>query len=206
MQRSIDRRCIPPKPAVRRGRDFTRAAAGLVLAALGSTAAAAEIPEGLRRCATESDDLRRLACYDAEIAGSGRVISNASGNVAGASAATPDPSAAKAASDAAPKPDSSAAATKAPADPADEFGLRRDPKKEPGTKAAEVSSSVAAFSRGVDRRLVVTLENGQVWREIAPNEAVRLQTGDTVRIERGSLGSFLLVAPNKRSTKVTRIK
>jgi hypothetical protein len=54
--------------------------------------------------------------------------------------------------------------------------------------------------------LVVTLENGQVWAEIQTSSGARVKAGDRVTIKPGALGSFLLVAPNGRSTKVTRVR
>jgi len=54
--------------------------------------------------------------------------------------------------------------------------------------------------------LIVTLDNGQVWAEKASGSKVKLKTGDTVKIERGALGSYSLIAPNGRSSKVSRIR
>jgi hypothetical protein len=189
-----------------------RAAAQLMLATLGNAALAAELPDGLQHCATENDDRRRLACYDAEIARLRGSSPDAAARVAAPSASAPASAAAAGAATTAEKATVAEkrgtvdAPEEADVDAEDNFGRRSDLRKEKRIEASEVASSVAAFSRGGDGRFVVTLENGQIWREIAPNEAVRLQMGDTVRIERGSLGSFLLVAPNKRSTKVSRIK
>lgn len=206
MQRTTVRRPVVPKPAARTSLNSTRAVAGIMLTALGNAALGVELPDELLRCATEKDDARRLACYDTEI---GRL------RAPSAAAPVPAPSASVSgsavATTVAPPGPAKADAGAAPAKPAvaaeDDFGRRGELRKEDErVEPSEVTGSVAAVSRGPDGRLVVTLENGQVWREISPNASVRLQTGDTVRIERGSLGSFLLVAPNKRSTKVTRIR
>ena len=53
---------------------------------------------------------------------------------------------------------------------------------------------------------MITLDNEQVWAEIAPGSTIRLKPGDPVRIQAGTLGSFLLIAPNGRSSKVSRIR
>jgi hypothetical protein len=182
-----------------------RAAALLVLTALGNATLAAELSEGLERCATETNDSRRLACYDAAMARFRGSSADAAAGATAPSAGIPASTVAAASTEAKHSGTGEAPAN-ADVDAQDTFGRRGDLRKEKRLDASEFTSSVASFSRGVDRRFVVTLENGQVWREIAPKESVRLQPGDTVRIERGSLGSFLLVAPNKRSTKVTRIK
>ena len=54
--------------------------------------------------------------------------------------------------------------------------------------------------------LVITLDNEQVWAEIAPGSKIKLKPGDTVKIESGALRSFVLVAPNGRSSKVSRVR
>ncbi len=94
----------------------------------------------------------------------------------------------------------------------EKFGLRGDLKQEKAKKAPELQeleqlqaqvTKVAAKPYG---ELVVTLENGQVWNEIQANSGTRVKAGDQVTIKSGALGSFLLVAPNGRSTKVTRVR
>ncbi|MGC1386532.1 MAG: hypothetical protein WA807_00840, partial [Steroidobacteraceae bacterium] len=54
--------------------------------------------------------------------------------------------------------------------------------------------------------LVVTLDNGQVWQQLTAVDYFPLKAGDTVEISSGALGSYVLSAPSKRSTKVTRIR
>ncbi len=201
MQPPSDRRTVRLQPVGRPSRGFLPAAAGALLAVLAGAALAAEVPDGLRRCAAMPDELPRLACYDAEIA---RLDGSTDGVVPG------DPAGSASVAEAAK---AGSATGGAPADPdraegdaVDRFGRRGDLQMQVRVEPSEVSSSVAALARGVDGKFAVTLQNGQVWREIAPNPAVRLKTGDPVRIERGALGSFVLIAPNKRSTKVTRLE
>ena len=65
------------------------------------------------------------------------------------------------------------------------------------------ATKIGAKPRG---ELVVTLDNGQVWAEIAPGSSIKVKPGDSVRIEAGTLGSFILIAPNGRSSKVSRVR
>ena len=88
----------------------------------------------------------------------------------------------------------------------DAFGRRGDLKPEATAGLKELESTVARVDFKPHGELIVTLENGQVWAEIAPNSGIRVKSGDRVRLESGALGSFRLVAPNNRSSKVTRVR
>ena len=92
------------------------------------------------------------------------------------------------------------------------FGLRGDLKEEKAKKAPELAelkelratvTKVAAKPYG---ELILTLDNGQVWYEIQANSGIRVKTGDQVTIRSGALGSYSVVAPNGRSSKVTRVR
>lgn len=165
--------------------------------AAGSTANAA-----FMSCASEQDDARRLACFDAAVA---------------QVRAQPAPPVASSAPAPAPAPAATAAATAAaaatvPLSKEERFGLRGDLKEEKAKKAPELTelqelratvTKVAAKPHG---ELVLTLDNGQVWYEIQANSGIRVKTGDQVTIRSGALGSYSVVAPNGRSSKVTRVR
>ena len=173
---------------------------GVFIAGFGGAGVAQDLPDRLRACASEKDDTRRLACYDAEVARLGKRPA------APAGPSTPATASVQAGMDSSEAPGAGRTDVPAAVSPEDAFGKRGDLRKDTVAEAGEITSSVVSFSRGADQRFVVTLQNGQVWREVTPNSAVRLQQGDTVRIERGSLGSFVLVGPAKRSSKVKRIR
>lgn len=137
----------------------------------------------LLACADESDDQRRLRCFDAATAAlrsEPRTLAVASTPAASPSTATPALSA------------------------EDSFGARRDPGHE--TRLKEITAVVAAASTRPHGELVITLDNGQLWTELAPGSRVRVKQGDSVKIKAGALGSFHLVAPNGRSSKVSRLR
>ena len=157
-------------------------AATLVAAGPVGAAAPATTPEFLA-CAAEKDDARRLACFDAVV------------ERARAAPAHPAPTVA------AP-----------PLSQEEKFGLRGELKQEKAQKVPELQeleqlqAQVTKVSTKPHGELVVTLENGQVWTEIQTNSGARVKAGDRVAIKAGALGSFLLVAPNGRSTRVTRVR
>jgi hypothetical protein len=66
---------------------------------------------------------------------------------------------------------------------------------------------VTSLSLGLAGRVVIGLENGQVWQQLVPSpEFELLKLGDKVEISRGFMGSFWLEAPGKRGAKVTRVR
>ena len=171
-------------------------------AAPGLVSAAEDFAAAVRACRAESDDARRLACYD-----------RAAGRDTAASAA-PQPAAAAAASTTASAPAVPAPAAPAPAaKPADDFGRERqiayeeDKKREEATRAVgELRASIVAIETRMDGLMTFTLDNGQVWRQNRPDSRFSIKQGDAVLIQPGSLNSFILSGPNKKSTRVTRVK
>ena len=156
----------------------------LVLAAVAAVPALAaeDLADAIRACRSEADDARRLACYD-RAAGAG-------------GAALEAPAAATAA---------------APAE--DDFGRERQMEYEEEQKRAEASravgeleSSITAIEKRIDGLMTFTLDNGQVWRQVRPDSRFSIKEGDAIRIQPGSLGSYILSGPTKKSTRVTRVK
>ena len=177
----------------------------LLILAAGPAFAATDISAAVRACRAETDDARRLACYD-------RVTD-------GAHAATPaavaaPKSAAPAAATAAPA--SAAAATSAPvaaaASAEENFGRERQVAAEEQKRQQEEARSLGeleAYVTGIETRMdglmTFTLDNGQVWRQNSPDSKFHLREGDRVKIQPGSLKSFILSGPSKKSTRVTRV-
>jgi hypothetical protein len=140
-------------------------------------------------CASERDDARRLACFDAAAA-------RARLQPAKAAAAAAEPATLAAAP----------TLTKE-----EKFGLRGDLKQEKVKQAPELaeleslSGKVTRVAAKPHGQLIVTLDNGQTWTEIQTNSGLRVKVGDQVTVKSGALGSYSLVA-NGRSSKVTRVR
>ncbi len=95
----------------------------------------------------------------------------------------------------------------------DDFGRERqlayeeDQKLAEATRAVgELQSSITGIEKRMDGLMTFTLENGQVWRQSRPDSKFSVKQGDAIRIQPGSLGSFILSGPTKKSTRVTRVK
>lgn len=161
--------------------------------AIPSIAAAEDAGALLRACRGEKDDTKRLACYDREI---DRVDGQpVAGSTASAASATP-------AAPAAPEPTAE-----------ERFGhtgaMNReeaDRKKEEPRQLSELHATVTEIWTRADGLMVLTLDNGQIWKQIRPDSHFRLKAGEKVKIQPAALGSFLLSGPSKRSTRVSRVK
>lgn len=163
-----------------------RLVAMMLAAALASAAEAAD-DSALRACRAEPDDARRLACYDREI-----------------DRATPGPAPARAEPPAAPPP--------AAASAEDQFGreaeLVREEKERVRAAAreiGEITALVTEIQRRSDGLMLITLDNGQVWKQVGLDSLFRLKVGDPVRIESASLGSYMMWGTSKRPTRVSRV-
>lgn len=197
------------------------------LAALPAQRCVAEIPAPILACTAESDDAQRLACFDRAVAQMGKAAQTGTAARAPAPAGQPASSGAPSASSAAASPPATAstavhaapaaaavAAAPSPAaassrpqlSPEEEFGLRGSATREEHIELTELTAKATAISAKPHGELVITLDNGQVWAEIAPGSKIRVKPGDPVRIEAGTLRSFILIAPNGRSSKVVRIR
>jgi len=175
----------------------------LLTFAAGPALAATDISAAVRACRAETDDARRLACYD-------RVTDGARA-AAPTAAATPK-SAAPVAAAAAPSAPA-AAPVAAAASAEDNFGRERQVaaeeqkrQQDAARSLGELEASVTGIETRMDGLMTFTLDNGQVWRQNTPDSKFHLKEGDRVKIQPGSLKSFILSGPSKKSTRVTRVK
>ncbi len=84
------------------------------------------------------------------------------------------------------------------------FGL---PMKSPAENLHDISNRIGKIETAGHGARILTLENGQVWRQVGSSSQPRLKPGDTVNIEKGALGSFILKKQgSNRSLRVKRIK
>ena len=142
-----------------------------------------------------SNDGDRLACYD-------RIFRDKAG-----SGAPGEPAVAAAGAAAA-----SGVVAAAASNPQQDFGLTEaakralDPEKAKIEMPESVTDKVTAVGHRPTGELIVTLANGQVWVQIESDSRANVGVGQTVTIKKASLGSYLLIGPDKRATRVRRIK
>ncbi len=178
-----------------------------LLFALG-TARAAELSDvALKACRAEPDATRRLACYDRELDRVQAVVARSDPAPAAAAPIVAAPAAA------APAAAAPAAAPPAVQTAEENFGRQgamareeSDRKEMESRLLDELQAKVTEIWTRSDGLMVVTLDNGQEWKQNRPDGFFRLKTGDTVKIQPAALGSFLMSSPSKRSTRVTRVK
>jgi hypothetical protein len=171
-------------------------AVALALALAASVAGAAEdVASAVRACRAEADDAARLACYD-----------RAADRIQPAAKAPAPQPAAPAAAAAVP-------AAAAAAAPEDSFGRERVIQAEEHKRQQQesravggVEATVTKIETRMDGLMTVTLDNGQVWRQNRPDAMFRLKEGDHVKIQPGSMKSYIMSGPTKKSTRVSRVQ
>ena len=69
----------------------------------------------------------------------------------------------------------------------------------------EINATVSNVRESASEKLIVTLDNGQVWRQL-DNKTLHLKSGDVVIVRKASLSSFLLEKESgSRSIRVKRV-
>jgi hypothetical protein len=81
-----------------------------------------------------------------------------------------------------------------------------DRKAQESRELGELRATVSEIWARADGLMVLTLDNGQIWKQVRPDSAFRLKPGEKIRIQPAALGSYLLSGESKRSTRVSRVK
>ena len=157
----------------------------IAILSLHAEVAAADLENRIQACSSIDDPGSRLACYD-DVAGA------LEGGTAERSVAGADRKVSPGTPRAASQPEAT-----------ESFG------KEHWQSQREVDtleSVVSAVEKDAYGKLVVRLDNGQIWRQVKV-ERVRIAVNDAVRIERGMLSSFFFVLPEgNRKVRFTRVE
>lgn len=139
------------------------------------------VPPEFIACSRVQRNVERLACYDRALA----YLSQPTGQQAPA----PSPEASFGLQASVPQPPAAAAV---------------DESKTDGVSA--ITARVTEVTSDREGKKVVTLDNGQTWRELNKSGFVALKAGDEVTINRAALGSFMMSVPNGRPFRVRRVK
>ena len=131
--------------------------------------------ESARQCAKQKDSLQRLVCYD-------HIFQAEAAPVAPAKAAP---------AVAAPAVAASVAVPAAAAAPAIGDETLKKVQKEKATEApSHLEARVTALRQMRPELFRLTLDNGQVWQQQEVSTMFHVEVGDSVRIEKGSMGSY----------------
>lgn len=75
--------------------------------------------------------------------------------------------------------------------PESDFGLEMQKQQQKNEDTSEITAVVGKVEKAPKGKLIITLEDGQVWRQTDGGD-YRLKSGDTIIISRGAIGSFYL--------------
>lgn len=148
-----------------------------VLTGLASTAGAAPLPVAFEACAALSRDSERLACYDKAVA----AIKSG-----------------QAPSGVGPEHMFGASSTSSRGNPE-----LRDVKRE---ELKQISAVVTSLRRLDDGKIMIELDNGQLWRQQDSDVEMMLATGDEVTIVRAALGTFRIADKTGRFSRFKRVR
>jgi hypothetical protein len=194
----------------------------MALPLLPAVASADSLPASVRACASETDALQRLECYDREVARypapapkatSKHEPAAAASAPTNTSAATSSPTAATSAGAAVPPGAAvspSAAAPSGAATPTapaagQSPAATSSPSSATNTSPQEpkrVSAHVVSIDHSSDATMVLHLDNGQTWEELQSVAGdLSLRQGDSVTIDK-HFGSYWLTGPHVSSMRV----
>ena len=87
--------------------------------------------------------------------------------------------------------------------------LAREQSPERGNeppKVRKLNGHIAATSQNALGNSIITLDNGEVWKEAEVTSHLPFNPGDLVTIKQGLLGSFWLYTDKVPSVRVTRVR
>ncbi len=182
----------------------------LVACHAGATAGAADLQQAIIACKQQNDNFARLNCYDqigAQV--SAQVVTPVANPQAKPVESISKPIAPQIESN---LRTSSAQVTVAPVQVisqptaeaiVDDFGRT---KSRPSDDLQQITGKVKALSTNNQRKLIITLENGQAWRQ-TDSDSLSIKVGNNVNIEKAAFGSFLLnVEGSNRKIRVKRVE
>jgi hypothetical protein len=158
----------------------------------------------LKKCAALDSIAERVGCYDqlAERPGAFQRPATSAPSTAASPSASP---AVTATASAAPQATATSPAPAPAAAPKESFGLySAEHPAAPPAKVTAITAKVLSIEMGSSGRPVVRLEGDQVW-EMDTGDPV-LKDGDTVKIERALLGSFIMTTPSGRIHRLHRLR
>ncbi|MCT8985239.1 hypothetical protein O1D97_02610 [Marinomonas sp. 15G1-11] len=181
-------------------------ATGILLVSVNAQANT-QLGEQLSFCAQKTDSLERLICYD-ELAANANPSANISLPAvakAPADAVAANKPAAPVIASVPPQPVKPAAievptAASSPELSVNDFGLQ---KRVIEDEVGRLYFTVADVSKAPGGALIVTLDNGQVWKQTNA-ERYKVKKGHDIYIETGALNSFLMGSDERNAT--TRVK
>ncbi len=138
----------------------------------------------VRECVLIEDDEKRLGCYDDYFDKKYTLTPNESNSLNEINEAT----------------------SNSPTQDIESFGLPKEANSQ--TKEEfKVISNIVSVSQKLDLKLIIILENDQIWQSVEKIRNIRLKDGYTAEISKGFLSGYALRVPEKKiKLRVRRLK
>jgi hypothetical protein len=141
-------------------------------------ATGAELPPQFETCAALRRDAERLLCYD-------KAVAHIRAGVADAPAPSPENM-------------FGAGGGIAPA--------KTDTPEPERAELRQITAAVTSARRTDDGTLLLSLDNGQAWRQQDGEVTLVIDDGDTVTVQRASFGTFRITDKRGRSARFKRVR
>lgn len=175
-------------------KNTVRIAGAVLLTIVSSVSQAETVVEAMQDCRNESNDLKRLICFD-KVAESMNIYAGASQSVEDVADSRPAQAPVVAATAA---PHAVSAPQQGPT-----FGMETNSESLQKTLTATVTK-VSSSPRG---DFIITLDNDMVWRQNGESANYKMKVGDDITIERGFMNAFYLTKDGRSGrVNVRRIK
>ena len=181
------------------------AVAGLISSVPG-LAADSQLEAG-RQCAQVRDSLQRLVCYDRVFQG-GDSAPPAAVQAPRPAVPAPVPAPVTVPSPV-PAPAVAAPVAAAPALGDESVQRKARAREEKPAEPSTLEASITALKETRPGVVRLTLDNGQVWQQMDMSTVFQVAVGDTVRIEKGTMGGFRLARTSRGRSgwvRVTRVQ
>lgn len=174
------------------------------------------VPAAILACADEMDVMRRLSCYDREVAAASlapQSATTAPPTLAESAPVVPDaPVPTEVAPIAAPISTTAVSASVIAAAPETGNDAKEQPPESTNSEAdfgftipvGDITAVVVEIRERPYGELIIRLDNDQVWEQKHVDRRFRLQVGETITIAKGAISGYRLSAPGNQSIQVTR--
>jgi hypothetical protein len=86
---------------------------------------------------------------------------------------------------------------------------RKEKEKNKPAEPANLEATVTALKETRPQVVRLTLDNGQVWQQMDMSTTFQVDVGDTVRIEKGTMGGYRMARASRGRSgwvRVTRVQ
>jgi len=90
--------------------------------------------------------------------------------------------------------------------PGEEWTKAQRGRDSPVTTLDKIDATVVGLSHSTAGRFIVTLDNGTRWTQIEDRQSARVAVGDSIKVHKSTIGSYMLTTRDGIETRVSRAR